>query len=221
MKRLAVVLLVLSVLILSSNHVSKAAPKIQTTFTLTCNSITVNGLSNDGEDTDGNFVGIYDLVTFNYPVYSEIHAPYGEPFSQTFYFNSKSKYNVGDPISIFIVDYNGQKEYEAVIPPCSGNDCPIFEDGRLNDCDAGQTAAVYCTDNGSVKVLAIFDGKGYPAFTASPEEIAAVPTHPAKNTLIKSSNGAFLYRLTSGELQVNRRHDGTPAKDYSFRFTCN
>jgi hypothetical protein len=79
---------------------------------------------------------------------------------------------------------------------------------------------VYCKDDGSVEVKAIFDGKGYPAFIATREEIAKVPTHPAKNTLIKQGNGAFLYRLTSGELQVNRRQDGIPAKEYSFRFTC-
>jgi hypothetical protein len=95
--------------------------------------------------------------------------------------------------------------------------CP-FSDGRLNHCDAGQTAAVYCQSDGSVTVLAIYKSQGYPAFTASVAEIAAVSAKPAKNTLIKQGNGAFLYRLTSGELQVNRRDDGSAAKAYSFRF---
>jgi hypothetical protein len=94
--------------------------------------------------------------------------------------------------------------------------CP-FADGRLNHCDAGQTVAVYCEKDGSVTALAIYANKGYPAFTVTPDEIAQVPIHPAKNTAIKSGNGATLYRLTSGEMQVNRAEDGT-GKLYAFRF---
>jgi hypothetical protein len=95
--------------------------------------------------------------------------------------------------------------------------CPIFTDGRLNNCDPGQTAAVYCQSNGAIEVLAIFNSKGYPAFVATPDEIAKVPAKPSVNTLIKSGNGASLYRLTSGELQVNRAEDGT-GKLYRFIF---
>jgi hypothetical protein len=111
----------------------------------------------------------------------------------------------------------GTATFQIIYP--SQDSCANFSDGRLNKCDAGQTAAVYCKADGSVEVLAIYKGEGYPAFTATTEEIAKVPTHPAKNTLIKSGNGAFLYRLTSGLLQVNRAEDGT-GKVYSFRFGC-
>src|SRR5262245_12868531 len=89
-----------------------------------------------------------------------------------------------------------------VTPPASAAasaPCP-FTDGRLNACDAAENVAVYCAAGGSVSVWAIDNGKGYPAFTASPAEIAKVPLHPPQNTLIKENFGARLYRLTTGEL---------------------
>ncbi len=79
---------------------------------------------------------------------------------------------------------------------------PLYYDGRLNDKDGAETAAVYCMGDGSVRVYAL----GTPwfiSFTASHTEIARVPKKPAVNTLIKQGKGAVLYRLTSGELQVN------------------
>jgi len=101
--------------------------------------------------------------------------------------------------------------------PLGGTSVCSFTDGRLNKCDAGQTAAVYCLADGSIRVYAIFESKGYLAFTASPKEIDAVPLHPAQNTLIKQGNGARLYRLTGGELQLNRvAPDG---QDHSFTFS--
>jgi subtilisin-like proprotein convertase family protein len=96
--------------------------------------------------------------------------------------------------------------------------CTLFTDGRLNSCDAGQTAAVYCAADGTVTVLAIWKGEGFPGIVATKAEIDAVPLHPAKNTLIKEGNGVRLYRLTSGKLQVNRASE--KGKDYSFRFSC-
>ena len=95
--------------------------------------------------------------------------------------------------------------------------CPIFFDGRLNDCDAGETVAIYCEADGSINVLAIWMSQGYAAIVASPVEIAKVPKNPTVNTAIKSGNGATLYRLTSGELQVNRAENDT-GKMYHFIF---
>jgi hypothetical protein len=95
--------------------------------------------------------------------------------------------------------------------------CPLFWDGRLNDCDAGQTAAIYCEGDGSVTIYAIYAGTGYKAFSVSLDEIAQIPTYPQTNTLIKENMGARLYRLTSGWLQLNRVEDGT-ANDYRFIF---
>ncbi|NDJ86844.1 MAG: hypothetical protein GYB66_13255 [Chloroflexi bacterium] len=66
-----------------------------------------------------------------------------------------------------------------------------------------RTAAIYCRANGAIEVYAIVNGNGVPAFTATPEEIAAVGV-PLANTLIKEGGGGIrLYRLSSGEFQVN------------------
>jgi hypothetical protein len=83
---------------------------------------------------------------------------------------------------------------------------PLFDDGRVNDNDALQTAAIYCDvpEAGAIRIYALYDNVGYVALTATKAEIDAVPVKPATNTLIKSGLGAFLYRLTTGKLQVNR-----------------
>ncbi len=80
---------------------------------------------------------------------------------------------------------------------------PLFTDGRLNDRDAMQTAAIYCKPNGGVEVWAVIDSVGYFAFTATPTDLSLVPEKPFRNTRIKSGRGVTLYRLTSGELQIN------------------
>jgi len=80
---------------------------------------------------------------------------------------------------------------------------PLFDDGRLNDADAVETSAVYCLEDGSVRIYIPGNPSWGVAFTASPAEIARVPKKPAKNTLIKEAKGARLYRLTTGELQLN------------------
>ena len=77
-----------------------------------------------------------------------------------------------------------------------------FTDGRLNSHDGAETAAVYC-ENGGVTVYAVVDSEGHLAFKVTKAELAALPAKPAHNTLIKSGLGVSLYRLTTGELQIN------------------
>lgn len=72
-----------------------------------------------------------------------------------------------------------------------------------------RTAAVYCR-YGNVEVYAIVGGGGVPAFTVTAAEIAAVGQFPPTNTLIREGQGIRLYRLTSGELQVNAPLNGDP-----------
>jgi len=93
----------------------------------------------------------------------------------------------------------------------------VFTDGRLDSNYAGQTVALYCI-NSTLYVYAIdpVTSAGKLAFTATPAEIAKFPTTPAMNTAIKSAMGATLYRLTTGELQVNRNE--TTGKFYAFIF---
>lgn len=95
----------------------------------------------------------------------------------------------------------------------------LYDDGRLNNNDALETAAVYCTENGGLVIY----GPPPPSslwhivLTVTTAELDSVPTHPDIDILIKSGGGVNLYRLTSGELQINA--PGVDAKgDYVFIF---
>ncbi|MEP7288885.1 MAG: hypothetical protein ABI947_24295 [Chloroflexota bacterium] len=95
-----------------------------------------------------------------------------------------------------------------------------FNDGRLNNdigAEADQTVAVYCVDGG-VMAYAIYKSQGYFAFKLTKDQIAKVPTKPKQNTLIHQALGVRLYRLTSGELQVNRTMLDPTQGDYVFRW---
>jgi len=107
---------------------------------------------------------------------------------------------------------------------CSGTATSLlFPDSRLNQ-DPGQTVTAYCQNGGgiytggtlSVYTIDPVTSKGVFAFNVTPAEIAAVPAKPAVDTVIKSGSGATLYRLTSGELQLNRPEPS--GKMYAFRF---
>jgi hypothetical protein len=82
-------------------------------------------------------------------------------------------------------------------------ECGEIRDGRENFADAAAEAAIYCTDRGVEVYDLDFSGDGTLAFVATFAEIDAVPNPPASNTAIDSSGAFTLYRLTSGELQVN------------------
>jgi len=78
-------------------------------------------------------------------------------------------------------------------------------DGRLNcwpEMEA-QPFAVYCESGGVVIYSIDKKGVGTLAFKVSKEELAALDPKPAKNTLITEGKDVALYRLSSGELQVN------------------
>lgn len=74
-------------------------------------------------------------------------------------------------------------------------------DDRLN-VDAASPVAVYCRDDGIHVFTIDSSGKGHLAFIASFNQINAVGI-PTVNTLIASGGGVGLYRLASGEFQVN------------------
>ncbi|MBN2472468.1 MAG: hypothetical protein JXN59_17205 [Anaerolineae bacterium] len=89
-------------------------------------------------------------------------------------------------------------------------DCRLmFVDGRLNNFDMAAPVAVYpqAFANGvGMRFYAINSaGEGTLTLEVTPEMIAAVPDQPAENTLIASTpDGSIaLYRLTTGEFQVN------------------
>lgn len=89
---------------------------------------------------------------------------------------------------------------EEIAPEC------LTDDGRLNRADAAAGAVVYCLPDGG---LAVYDvdtlSRGALALSVSAAEFATFPGVPTENTLVDaSSTGAIrLYRLTSGELQIN------------------
>jgi len=99
---------------------------------------------------------------------------------------------------------------------CNGNPNTLFTDGRLNS-DVAQAAAVYC-DSGSVIVWRVIQSQGYLSLHVSPDVIAKVPKFPAKNTLIAQDDHSKvrLYRLTSGELQINATSYDPGKDDYVF-----
>jgi hypothetical protein len=84
---------------------------------------------------------------------------------------------------------------------CGGGEVP-FKDGRLNNRDAGQSAAIYC-ENGGITIYGLYNSQGFIAFKTSKAEIARVSATPSVNTRIKSAKGITLWRLTSGEFEVS------------------
>ncbi len=103
-------------------------------------------------------------------------------------------------------------------PVAGGGTSSLFHDGRINNNDGAETVAIYCRADGSIDILAIQpNGQGVLAFVALPSDIAQVPVRPSVNRAIKSALGATLYRLTTGELQVNRAEERT-GKMYAFIF---
>jgi hypothetical protein len=96
---------------------------------------------------------------------------------------------------------------------CNPCDCP--DDNRVN-CQGIDEYGVYTrtTTSGSCYIdVYLIDGNGRSrrAFRATAAEIDAVPETPAQNTVIDQYFEVALYRLTSGEFQVNygpSRQDG-------------
>jgi hypothetical protein len=216
--------LVLGVFSLSTSHtVSAAGIVTYSLVSFSCSSITVTATNNDNVNPNA-----FAAVAVNSGVGGAVgNANGGLLPSQSQTFTISFSPIVSGVINVAITDTSAgpgaNYSYVCNLGSSGGlgiSSAPCVNgDNRLNSvCDApAQTVAVYCEKDGSVTVYAIYASKGYLAFIASPDEIAKVPSKPVKNTLIKQNLGARLYRLTSGELQVNRAEDST-GKDYVFIF---
>jgi hypothetical protein len=100
----------------------------------------------------------------------------------------------------------------AIIAPPSAttyacNPCQCPEDRRLN-CQGIQYYGVYSYDRGGVCYLDAYrmrtDGSpGRRVWRVTSRDLARIAELPERNTLITEADGIALYRLTSGELQVN------------------
>jgi hypothetical protein len=74
-----------------------------------------------------------------------------------------------------------------------------FDDGRVNYFDIGAPVAVYCADGG-IRIYA-FDGNSVGYLLTFTDEIDGAV--PAENMLLAEGGGARIYRLNTGEYQVN------------------
>jgi hypothetical protein len=87
------------------------------------------------------------------------------------------------------------------------NPCQCPEDRRMN-CQGIQYYGVYTYNRGGVCYLDAYrmkdDGSpGRRVWRVTSRDLTRVPELPERNTLITEGDGIALYRLTSGELQVN------------------
>lgn len=103
--------------------------------------------------------------------------------------------------------FTGQPITVEVTERIYNQDCNVIRDGRENRNDRAATVAIWCTGRGVEVYDLDISGNGELAFIATFAEINAVPAMPEENTLIEGIPGIALYRLTSGELQVNGPYD--------------
>lgn len=121
----------------------------------------------------------------------------------------------GTPVTMFLdLIENGASstggtgvDSSGIIGDCAFGDA--FGAGRVNR-DVMAPAAIYCKNNG-IEVWAVDTaGTGHLAFRATSLEISSIGV-PSVNTLIDSGYGIGLYRLTSGEYQVNAPRHRPPS----------
>lgn len=102
------------------------------------------------------------------------------------------------------------------------NPCECENDRRLN-CLGNEFYAVYARETRSTCTIDVFlinkqaQGTGRPAFRLTAAEQAKLPARPAENMLVKSHYEVALYKLTTGEYQVNAGPDEN-GKVYVVRF---
>jgi hypothetical protein len=172
-------------------------------YSLTCSSVTATGIT-----TSTAFLGLdVQLGTTAQSLnFAGFPAQTGVPTTATLTFPEQPAGTVLTILVYSATDLQGDYDNTAlvtVLAPCSGGaGAAPFTDGRLNNYDAGQTAAIYCEDQG-ITVYGFYKTISFIAFKASKAEIAAVPEKPIRNTKIKQAHGITLWRLSSGEFQVN------------------
>ncbi|MFN8371977.1 MAG: hypothetical protein U0694_03755 [Anaerolineae bacterium] len=91
-----------------------------------------------------------------------------------------------------------------------------FGDGRINNSvilDGGAPVAIYCRSDGAVDVYFISRSsqRGTFLFRVSAQRISDIGVPTEANTLLRFVGSVAVYRLTTGEFQVNAvNFDGTP-----------
>ncbi len=154
----------------------------------------------------GDVVAIYlTLQNTNDSATVKVTDPRGDWFFSTFPAVQYYRFDQAGTASFAVENLDsGNGSTINVSAVCTGlYALPMFTDGRLN-MDTAQEAAVYC-NKGGVDVWRVVQSQGYLSLHVTKETIAKVPKYPAKNTLIAEDKKYLvrLYRLTSGELQIN------------------
>jgi hypothetical protein len=76
------------------------------------------------------------------------------------------------------------------------------DDGRIN-LQPWSAATIYCSAENGITIWQLKNGKSGQVLNATAAELAALPAKPASNTLIKQVGDIALYKLTTGEYQLN------------------
>jgi hypothetical protein len=100
---------------------------------------------------------------------------------------------------------------------CTSGGPTVFNDGRLNNRDYWESAAVYCEDGGITVYGYHHEWGSFLAFKISKAQLAKYPAKPASNILIIEKYGIRLYKLSSGEYQINAATND-PGKQYVYRW---
>jgi hypothetical protein len=80
----------------------------------------------------------------------------------------------------------------------------VIPDGRLNRFDVAAPVIIYPDGSGGVDFYVLDEnGDGQMVLHVTAEQIAAIASPPAANTLIAEGAGIAFYRLATGEFQVN------------------
>lgn len=93
--------------------------------------------------------------------------------------------------------------YECSSAILSGEGGPqVAREVNPTEFEPWRTAAIYCLTDGSIQIFRIVNGQGELAFTVSRSRIMEVGI-PATNVLLDESGNIRLYRLSSGNFQLN------------------
>jgi hypothetical protein len=111
---------------------------------------------------------------------------------------------INNPAGFYLNIYNAEFPAGAVRGQLGrSNRVSAFNDGRI---DGSFMYPIYARTNG----IEVYNAASQLLLRTTSAEIAAIPAAPAVNTLIEQTGNGFVtvYRLTSGELQINIGPDG-------------
>ncbi len=216
-----IVLIIIMLLVAGAFSVPRtatAAVGFKPSATLYCTGVQVNGGAPGGEYSVFYFSSLTTFGPVNADSSGNAFIPFVPPFSLG------ESLDVGVNGTGFGVEGTGffTASCSNPAPVVSSDGTPLFvcpnPDNRMNPAcrTPWETAAVYCRGDGTVQIYKVdANSKGSLVLNVTPAQLAKFPLHPDHNTLIAESGGVRLYRLTTGEMQINAS-TATPGVDYVF-----